>query len=144
MTRIALSSVLLALLSVPMSAEGSNDELRLTHHVDLWQVGASDGDITVYDLSYHFTVLEWKQFSFLGAGLGFDVWSECADPLGRRCSVGGENRNYFGSPFLVVPLASIRLTRLGPDGAWSLGTNYVYQFKRQEHALTFGAMITWR
>lgn len=137
---IVLALVALVFVVTPAFAEDNEEGLTLMHHVDLWQVGSSDGNVKAYDLSYHFTVIEIDRFSFLGAGFGFDMWSTCE---GRHCSFDSGNRKYFGSPFLVVPLASIRLSKKSSAGSLSLGTNYVYHLRNDDHNITVGFMISW-
>lgn len=138
---IVLTLLLSVFLVSPAFADDEDSDITLTHHVDLWQVSSDGGHVKAYDLSYHFTVIEIDRFSLLGVGFGMDMWSTCE---GSRCSLDSSNRKYFGSPFLVVPLASIRLSKKSSDGSLSFGTNYVYHFRNDDHNVTVGFMITFQ
>ena len=142
MKKLIVLALLASVLVVsPAFADDDDGDITLTHHVDLWQVGSDNAKVKAYDLSYHFTLIEIDRFNLLGAGFGFDMWSTCE---GRRCDFDGSDRKYFGSPFLVVPLASIRLSKKSPDGSVSLGTNYVYHLRNDDHNITVGFMVTWQ
>ncbi len=131
MKQIAMVVAVLLVLTPVVNAADS-----FTNHIDLFQVTAHNGKARVLDIGYHFTLFRvGKRLELLGLGGGVDFFN-IDDENGITSPVV--------SPFLMVPIASVALSRHQDDmPGFSFGASYTYNVHWKEHLVSFGFSLTF-
>ena len=141
----AMLVAVLALTAVPAKAENA-----FTHHIDLFQVSASESHFRVLDFGYHFTAVRFKRVELLGLGVGLDWYCR-----------GSDCETTAFSPFVQVPVFSVALVNPKAKTDWqhdngtpvlheekypwiSFGSNYVYNVRFKEHRITAGFAVSFK
>ena len=109
---------------------------NFTNHVDLYQIAiGNDGRVNFLDIGYHFTLLRVNRFQFLGAGAGLNLYTKKDSGWDCGCEF---------SPFLTIPMISVKLTNQIKNEGLNFGTNWIYDTKTKNGSMAFGFSFSWK
>lgn len=126
--------VILIIFMIPITAKAADG---LTHHLDLFQVAVEkDGQANIMDFGYHFTLVRFNRFQFVGAGAGLNMYKPPNPTWDCDCAF---------SPFLIIHLGSVSLASSRDNNDFmSFGSNWIYDTKQKNGSIAFGFSYSWK